>query len=318
MNCINQKTLWVDGHGNIQVPCGKCLPCTMNKRADWSFRLEQEYKYSISAHFVTLTYDQKHCPSDGSLSKRHLQLYMKRLRKRDGTNKIRYYAVGEYGTHGGRPHYHLLLFNCQESDIRASWTDSNGHSVGIVHVGRVTAASVAYVTKYVIQKDEPVPDGMQKPFALMSRAYGIGGHYLTDEMIEWHRGDSKNFTYREGSKIRLPRFYRDKIWPNINLKQKKKKREKRYNMITKKTYHVTVEKKITRVTLSTWKVMKKKYDLTRKAVSAAAMKLTLEKQEKERQHWKKSHGNNWERAMLESRDHLLSRVKQKIAFTQRF
>lgn len=298
MNCINRKKLWIDGHGFIDVPCNKCLPCTMNKRHDWSFRLEQEYKYSKSSLFVTLTYDQKHVPANGSLDKKHLQLFMKRLRKRDGTNSIRYYATGEYGTHGGRPHYHIILFNAKEEDVRNSWSDRNGAPVGIVHIGRVTSASVAYVTKYLIQKED-YPEGLEKPFSLMSRAYGIGGRYLTDEMVQWHRDGNKNYTLKDNQKIRLPRFYREKIWPNVNLKPKK-------------------NQKITRVKLETWKVLKKKHDLTRKAVSTQAMNLTLENQKKEVEYWKKAHPSRWQDAMEESRNHLLSRVKQKIAFTQTF
>lgn len=195
----------------VEVPCGKCIACLVNKRNDWSFRLEQEHKASKSSLFVTLTYDQKHCPSDGSLDKKHLQLYLKRLRKKDGTNKIRYYAVGEYGGQSLRPHYHLLLFNASEEHARAAWSDHKGNPVGIVHIGRVTTASVAYVTKYVVQPDLAIPH-LQKPFSVMSRAYGIGGKYLTDEMVGWHRADDRNYTMRFDVKGRLPRFYRDKIW----------------------------------------------------------------------------------------------------------
>lgn len=220
MTCINPQYIfphrtidWTDQNEEfaVSVPCGKCMACLMNKRADWSFRLEQEYKHSRSALFVTLTYDMKHVPSNGSLDKRHLQLYLKRLRKMDGQNKIRYYAVGEYGGKSCRPHYHLLLFNCSESHARSAWRDIKGDQVGIVHVGNVTAASVAYVTKYLVQPDLALY-GLQKPFAVMSRAYGIGGRYLSDEMVAWHKVDDRNYCVRDGQKIRLPRFYRSKIW----------------------------------------------------------------------------------------------------------
>ncbi|AXH73173.1 MAG: replication initiator protein [Microviridae sp.] len=221
MRCNDQKLIWphrsIDwlDAGNeekaILVPCGKCVACLVSKRNDWTFRLQQEHKVSRSAHFVTLTYDEKHRPSDGSLVKRHLQLYLKRLRRKDETTRIRYYAVGEYGSKTARPHYHILLFNSNEDNIRKAWVDSNGNPVGIVHVGAVTDASVAYVTKYLIQK-EYLP-GLEKPFATMSRAYGIGAHYLTDEMTNWHRSDDRNYTVRPGGlKGKLPRFYRDKIW----------------------------------------------------------------------------------------------------------
>ena len=161
MQCTNQKDIYIDVCGvstPVSVPCGKCVPCLVNKRSDWSFRLEQEHRVSKTAHFVTLTYDAKHLRTDGSLEKRDLQLYLKRLRKNESVNygnqRLRYYAVGEYGTHGGRPHYHILLFNAtDENTIRKAWRDSKGKPIGIVHVGKVEAASIAYVTKYIIQKD---------------------------------------------------------------------------------------------------------------------------------------------------------------------
>lgn len=215
MECINQKELYLDVGGVstlVSVPCGKCIPCLMNKRAEWCFRLEQEHRVSKSAHFVTLTYDQKHLRTDNSLEKRDLQLYLKRLRKKDETQRIRYYAVGEYGSKNGRPHYHIILFNSNERDIRLSWVDANGASIGLVHVGRVNPASVAYVTKYVIQK--PLHnDEREKPFATMSRRYGIGAHYLSDNMVEWHRENDANYVVRPGGeKGALCRFYRTKIW----------------------------------------------------------------------------------------------------------
>lgn len=220
MKCISPKLIWphrsvewCDSHEEspILVPCGKCIPCLVAKRQEWSFRLEQEFKYSHGAHFVTLTYDQGHWPTNGSLDKKHLQDYLKRLRKKDGTNQIRYYGVGEYGTRSGRPHYHLLLFGGCEQHIRSSWTDSKGRPIGIVHVGSVTASSIAYCTKYVIQQKD-YDEIRASPFALMSRRYGLGGRYLTDEMVQWHRENEANYAVRDGVKVRLSRFYKSKIW----------------------------------------------------------------------------------------------------------
>lgn len=228
LNCINPSTItpgtpkasWgdlnahlIDGDRKpIQVPCGKCIPCLQNKRNDWSFRLEQEHKYSKSAYFVTLTYDPKHMPTDMSLDVRHLQLYFKRLRKMMGQQKIRYYAVGEYGSKSGRPHYHILLFNATEEHARTAWRDIKGRPIGLVHIGRVTPASVAYCTKYILQPELKAPEGKKKAFSTMSRAYGIGGKYLTDLMVSWHREDDRNYAMRYNQKVRLPRFYREKIW----------------------------------------------------------------------------------------------------------
>lgn len=219
MRCIAPKliwpyrsTEWTDQHEEnvLSVPCGKCLACLSNKRTEWIFRLEQEYKFSSGALFVTLTYDEKHNP--GELRKEDVQLFMKRLRKRNNGKRIRYYLTGEYGTITGRPHYHLLLFNCtEEQHIREAWADSRSKPIGIVHVGKVTEASIAYCTKYIIQSGEG-ESGRTKPFALMSRGYGIGGRYLSDEMVQWHRANDALYSVRQGVKTRLCRFYKSKIW----------------------------------------------------------------------------------------------------------
>lgn len=267
---------WIDAGGiekPIDVPCGKCVACLLNKRTDWAFRLEQENKVSRSSHFVTLTYDRKHIRSDYSLNKRDLQLYLKRLRKKDETRRIRYYAVGEYGSKGGRPHYHILLFNSCEEHIRGAWCDLKGQSIGRVHVGKVTSASIPYVLKYVVQRPD-APTGVLRPFATMSRAYGIGGSYLTDRMVEWHRQGDCNYIVRPGNlKGRLPRFYREKIW------HKPKDRER---------------------------------------ISAAALSLVQENQRLEDAYWKQHHGLQWQDRKAESRNHMLSRVKQKIKYSQTF
>lgn len=198
-----------------QVPCGKCISCLSNRRIEWAFRLQQELKHCKGAsYFVTLTYDRENLKkANYALNKRDIQLYFKRLRKSSSNTSIRYYAVGELGSKSARPHYHILLFNAEEKQIRKSWDK------GIVHLGMVTCASISYCLKYLVQ---PVIEGLQKnkPFVLMSRGYGLGAKYLTDEMVEWHRNDDRNYAIIEGKKTRLPRFYRDKIW----YKQKDKTR----------------------------------------------------------------------------------------------
>ncbi|QXP07932.1 MAG: replication initiator protein [Arizlama microvirus] len=287
MDCTSPKTLWphrsIDWTDQfkeypITVPCGKCIPCLVNKRTDWIFRLQVEHRTTKSALFVTLTYDSKHLPSNGSLCKKHVQLYLKKLRKQDkkenGETKIRYFGVGEYGTQYGRPHYHLLLFNVSEKLARECWRDRLGNPIGLVHIGNVSAASVGYVTKYIVQtdRDNPKWKTIERPFSLMSRAYGIGGKYLTDEMVNWHRNNDKNYAIVNGQKTRLPRFYKNKIWHN---------------------------------------------PIDRERISKSAMKLTSENREKEFHYYLKKFGEQASQKMQEAKNHVIERVKQKIAFTQK-
>lgn len=143
----------------------------ITKRQEWTFRLMLEMRESPFNYFVTLTYDQEHLPSDG-VSLGEVQRFMKRLRKRLSarSTKVRFFAVGEYGSQSGRAHYHLLLFTDREipcevqirprstvkywssADVEASWYP--GCRCECVPVlGRDDNGKVAsYVAGYVLKK----------------------------------------------------------------------------------------------------------------------------------------------------------------------
>ena len=117
MKCISPITLKIQNplnkDGKVIVPCGKCMNCLTNRRESWIIRLIEEFK-TKKATFLTLTYnDENLVYADGekpTLSKRDVQLFLKRLRK-SLKKSIKYYCVGEYGTRTNRPHYHFILFN---------------------------------------------------------------------------------------------------------------------------------------------------------------------------------------------------------------
>lgn len=103
------------------VPCGRCVNCRKNKRQSWVYRLQAEADECPFSLFVTLTYDDEHIPTAmigedlfkttvGVVSKRDIQLFMKRLRKKYDQYRLRYFLTSEYGSQGGRPHYHMILF----------------------------------------------------------------------------------------------------------------------------------------------------------------------------------------------------------------
>ena len=101
-------------HEGIPFPCGQCLACRINRRRVWTLRMHLELLSHPFASFVTLTYspDGLFRNSKGycDLSKRDVQLYLKKLRKAVSPVKIRYFACGEYGSIGHRPHYHLIIY----------------------------------------------------------------------------------------------------------------------------------------------------------------------------------------------------------------
>ena len=201
----------------ITVPCGKCAACLQNRRGEWTNRLKIELEDSISAFFITLTYNEEHVTfcDVPSLVKSDLQKFIKRLRKSIEPYKIRYYAVGEYGTITNRPHYHIILFNLpvdKIDNLRKAWTDKQGEEIGHIDVGAVTGASIHYVTKYHINKNTS-PDGVQPSFCLMSRQPAIGHKYVEKYGINHrNRPDRAYILERGGAKNRLPRIYKDKLY----------------------------------------------------------------------------------------------------------
>lgn len=237
----------------------------------------QEYKGSYTAAFITLTYSAKYVPDDG-VNKRHFQLFMKRLRKHSG-DKLRYYAVGEYGTKTQRPHYHAIIFNYvgNEKFLEKIWP------YGIVHIGKVNEASIRYTTKYVIQRPENTPKGLAKPFSLMSRAYGLGANYLTDEMVEWHRRNKINYTIVQGQKGRLPRYYKDKIWYRVKC--------------AKAENGFLIHK-------------------DRESISAESSYQARKSNRENLRLYYKKYGHLAKVKMKEMRNAVISRVRQKVAFTQ--
>lgn len=162
-------------------PCGQCMPCRFNRRRMWTHRLMLERLCHRDACFVTLTYDDEHLPEGGSLVKKDLQDWLKRFRRLVEPVKIRFYAVGEYGDRGGRPHYHVFLYGVAptvSAKVHASW------GKGLVHVGTVTHDSASYISGYTVKKmtaaDDPRLEGKAPEFCRMSLRPGIGADAMWD------------------------------------------------------------------------------------------------------------------------------------------
>lgn len=214
--CVQLK----DKGYSIPVPCGKCPECCARRTAGWSFRLMQEDKISSCSHFITLTYDTDHVPITSkkflTVTKRDPQLFFKRLRKLN-SNKLKYYLAAEYGSKTWRPHYHVILFNCDIATIQPAW------NLGSVYYGEVTGASVGYTLKY-ISKPKQIPrhqnDDRTPEFSLMSK--GLGANYITDQMVRWHHADLYGRMYLNldgGKKCAMPRYYKDKIYSEFDRQE---------------------------------------------------------------------------------------------------
>lgn len=219
----------------MSVPCGQCMSCRLTRAQDWSTRVHHEASLHADNCFVTLTFSDDYVPSDHSIRVRHLQLFMKRLRKQLRTNRVRYFACGEYGEQTFRPHYHLILFGYCPDDLVAWRRTSSGFVVsrspelervwpyGHVEVGTVTTQSAGYVARYVTKKvsgdlagdhytrwhpDTGFPWSVVPEFLVMSRRPGIGDRWFNEFSCDAFPSD---FVVVEGQKKPVPRFYKRRL-----------------------------------------------------------------------------------------------------------
>lgn len=219
-----------DTYFTQQVPCGQCLECRRARQHSWYVRLNAELKNSYTAKFITLTYDDDNIPVNSefyqTLYYEDVQLFFKRLRRRQERKhgklspKIKYFAVGEYGSQTNRPHYHIILFNCLDiNDVEKSWKFGN------IHAGDVTDQSIYYTLKYCLKSTlfDSTTDtdntGRQREKALMSK--GLGLSYLTPQMQKYFNEDlTRGVTLLGGQELPLPRYYRNKMWDSEQEKGK--------------------------------------------------------------------------------------------------
>lgn len=168
--------------GNVPVSCGRCLPCKINIRRMWTIRqMLESYTHTFNS-FVTLTYNDMFLPEGGNLVKADLQRYLKRVRKALGNDKMRYFACGEYGDKGMRPHYHLSVFGMGQNRthkeiLQKAWRTA-GYDMGHVLVAEFNKYTAQYTCGYVVKKmtydDDPRLCGRKAEFATMSRRPGLG------------------------------------------------------------------------------------------------------------------------------------------------
>lgn len=179
--------------------------------------------------FITLTYDNKNLPSDGSLDKEHFQLFIKKYRKSIEPKRLRYYHCGEYGEQLGRPHYHAIIFGHDFDDkvhikgegLSKLYTGEKLEKLwgkGSVTIGSVTFESAAYVARYVLKKvtGELAQDHYERvnvlgeitdlvpEYTTMSRRPGIGREWYEKYKDEVYPDD---FIIVRGKKMKPPKYY---------------------------------------------------------------------------------------------------------------
>lgn len=220
--------------GLLNFKCGACPECLREKASAWALRAVYEARQHPYNCMITLTYDSYKYTKNGrfdgrhleelssdpniEVSKRHIQLFIKRLRKCFSNEKIKYICAAEYGSKTHRAHYHLILFGVRFPDLRYYKKSSRGNVIynsplleklwtfGICTVDNinVTEASARYCTKYCAK------DRSDETFMLFSQGIGI------DAMLNEFNGECY---YMNGRRYPIPRA----VWQRYIMNKYKQK-----------------------------------------------------------------------------------------------
>lgn len=204
----------------VQVPCGQCIGCRLEKSRQWAMRCTHEMRQHDNNCFITLTFDDDHINPSGSLVKSDYQNFMKRLRK-NTKEKIRYFHCGEYGENLSRPHHHAILFgydfpdkkyfkrNGQHKLYQSEILDKAWQHQGHALIGEANFETAAYVARYILKKQtgpgsENHYQGRLPEYTTMSRRPGIGKDHYNEYKDEIYSDDTIVINNR---KMRPPKYY---------------------------------------------------------------------------------------------------------------
>jgi len=157
-------------------------------------------KGHVQQFLKKLRYDHDNDPEYGILENYYFQTDIRR-------EKIKYYAVGEYGTEKKRPHYHLVMYNTSKKAIIDNWE----YGEVDIQIPRSSQA-IGYVIKYLSKRIYNItPKNVTPEFSLMSKGIGLG--YI-EKMKSWHKKnlDVLYTSNEKQTKIPMSRFYREKLF----------------------------------------------------------------------------------------------------------
>lgn len=197
----------------IQVPCGHCIICQDSRRDAWTARMILESLDHVCSWFITLTYNEDSVPP--FLCRADLTKFLKRLRSRQS---FRYFACGEYGSKGSRPHFHAILWfdtMIEQSDIDTLLAQSWSYGFTMAKLANVD--NMRYVAKYTVKSAVEHPDIFPAPYAVMSRRPGIAGPWFDSNCAFFH----DFLALPNGRHEKLPRYFLDKLDPVEQIQVKR-------------------------------------------------------------------------------------------------
>lgn len=144
---------------------------------------------------------------------------------------IRFFACGEYGGKTGRPHFHIILFNCPIPDLKLYKTNFQDKPLynspiidriwkkGYAVIAECNFDTCAYVARYIMKKqtgqNKVMYDIMDltPEFTRMSRMPGIGRQYYDQNTGKIYSGDCVTFVGANGKTLQpCPPKYFDALY----------------------------------------------------------------------------------------------------------
>lgn len=219
--------------GITEFDCGACPECLRKRSSIWALRATYESRDHSHNCMITLTYDnfvrdsnrrvigETPVNPDLRVNMRHIQLFIKRLRKWYSSfcgDKIKYICCAEYGNRTHRAHYHCILFGVKFPDLHyykkskrgnVIYTSSIltklwGYGICTVDSVRVHSAVARYCTKYCAKSRS------DDTFMTCSQKIGFNGL--------WRDFNGKSYMV-EGREYTVPRF----IWEHYIVTKYQKK-----------------------------------------------------------------------------------------------
>lgn len=198
----------------IYVPCGHCIECRRRKAREWRCRLLWEHTRHRNGIFITLSIAPKYYDQVCSDPPKAIRRFLDLLRKYTNNGKyLKHWFITEYGernTH--RLHFHGIIWDVDKDSvpfktIHAKWRYGN------VWIGWCKAATVNYITKYMLKHKEAVDD--RKQWIICSN--GIGENYITNSRRAFHTaGKYENafILYAPDMRHRYPMaaYYKNKLF----------------------------------------------------------------------------------------------------------
>lgn len=203
----------------VSVGCQKCMECMKKKSREWQVRLQEEIKTNKNGYFVTLTFSNesikelsKEIKTDGyerdnEIATKAVRRFLERWRKKH-KKSVRHWLITELGHENTENiHLHGLIFTDHKEDIAKIW------QYGYIYTGEyVNEKTINYIIKYITKTD--LKHGEYKAKILTTA--GIGREYKNSENAiknKYKELTTKEiYTCRNGSKIALPIYYRNKIY----------------------------------------------------------------------------------------------------------